>query len=285
MTEIASETPKPPRFFLRRFAALIVDLLAYSVLFTFLVAALALALPSLKPGLSSSFLYSRTCSDEGTGLPVFAEIERDWPSSEAASLPLKRQLCTVDSFFLPQKRMAVVSEERAGENEETLRRFVSVQIDENNQPIFPSPLISRGVTTVQLLLLPLAFGIFSALFGRTPGKQLLGLTATRKPYEKHPQPLEPVAAILREYLKFWPVWVNGCFQFAIALQSPSINSVADAVSAMETAGADQRMLVHMLVLNAATLLVIFVWWVWPFALWRGRSLYDAMMRCWVVQRS
>ena len=53
---------------------------------------------------------------------------------------------------------------------------------------------------------------------------------------------------------------------------------------LEVAGKDQRDVVDILVLNAATLLVLLVWWVWPLLRWRGQILYDGFIRAYVVLR-
>lgn len=91
--------------------------------------------------------------------------------------------------------------------------------------------------------------------------------------------------MLREYLKFWPLIANLFFQLAIAARWPHPSSVADAVSLLEVAGKDQRGVVDVLVLNAATLLVLLVWWVWPLLHWRGQTLYDGFIRAYVVLRA
>ena len=107
MTEAKVPDAKPPRLFLRRLAALIMDGLIYSILSTFVIGALAMAVPSLKPAVPTSFVSSRTCSDDKTNLPVFEEIVSNWPDGRDGATTLTRKYCTTDSFFLPQKRTAL----------------------------------------------------------------------------------------------------------------------------------------------------------------------------------
>ncbi|MET3600052.1 hypothetical protein [Martelella mangrovi] len=287
MSDQTAVPQRPPRLFLRRLAALIIDFLAYGILATFVVGALTMVVPQLKDGVASSFFYTRTCTPADRDvMPVFAAIERDWPKSDANDTKISARLCSIDSFFLPQKRLAVVSESREGEEDgATFTRSVSIQLDENDDPVFPSPFIERSVSSLQLIAFPLALALATIFLGWTPGKRLMSLHVTPDALAKVPPPLPPGKTVLREYLKFWPLIANNLIQFAIALGTPKASSVAEAVAWLETAGTDQRAIVDILVLNAATLLVLFVWWVWPFALWRGRMLYDGFIRAYVVLRN
>ncbi|AMM84577.1 RDD family protein [Martelella sp. AD-3] len=285
MTDQDAAPQRPPRLFLRRLAALLVDFLIFGVLATFAVGALALASPGLRDGVASSFFHTRICQPADRSLPVFAEIERSWPLEEGADTEMSAQSCTVDSFFLPQKRLAMVTETRTGENGGTFTRSVAVQLDGNGDPVFPSPLIERAVSTLQLLAFPLALALSTIFLGWTPGKRLMALRVTTDALARDPPPLSPGKAVTREYLKFWPLIANNLFQFAIAANAPKPASVSEAVALLETVGTDQRAIADILVLNAATLLVLFVWWVWPFALWRGRMLYDGFIRAYVVLRN
>ena len=285
MTEQTAAPQRPPRLFLRRLAALFIDFVIFGILATFAVGALALASPQLRDGVASSFFHTRICQPADRSLPVFAEIEQNWPGTEDGGTTMSAQSCTVDSFFLPQKRLAMVTESRTGENGETFTRSVSIQLDENADPVFPSPLIERAVSTVQLLAFPLALALSTIFLGWTPGKRLMSLRVTTDALAKDPPPLSPAKTITREYLKFWPLIANNLFQLVIAANAPKPASVSEAVALLETVGTDQRAIADILVLNAATLLVLFVWWVWPFALWRGRMLYDGFIRAYVVLRN
>nr|WP_272211264.1 RDD family protein [Marinicella sp. W31]MDC2877151.1 RDD family protein [Marinicella sp. W31] len=285
MTEQTATSQRPPRLFLRRLAALIVDFLVYGILATFIVGAVVMAVPQLKDGVASSFFYTRTCEAADSSIPVFAAIQQDWPKSDAGNTTMNARFCTIESFFMPQKRLAVVTESREGENGGTFTRSVSIQLDETGAPVFPSPLIERSVSALQLIAFPLALALSTIFLGWTPGKRIFSLRATTDALAKTPPPLSPARTISREYLKFWPVIANNLIQFAIAAQAPRSSSVAETVAWLEAAGTDQRAIADILVLNAATLLVLFVWWVWPFALWRGRTLYDGFVRAYVVLRN
>ncbi|AJY46956.1 RDD family protein [Martelella endophytica] len=280
-TEDTAVTARPPRLFLRRFAALIIDSLAYIILFTFLMAVLAMAVPSLKAVLPSPLLYSRVCSSETADLPAFAEIQAAWQTDN----PRTSQLCTVESFYLPAKQFAVVTESREDSGGSTYTRSLTVALDADGNAIFPNPVIAKVISTLRILLFPLVLALAMIGFGQTPGKRLMSLVVTKAPLAKEPVPLSPAGSVIREYAKFWPVCANALIQLAIAVGAPRITDVAGAVSALEAfGGVGDRTLVDALVLNAATFFVLFVWWVWPLALWRGRMLYDGFIRCYVVLR-
>lgn len=288
MADTKQLTTKPPRYFLRRLAALLIDLLIFTILATFVVGAVAMAFPSLRQAVPSSFFSARICSTDNTDLPVFAEIERNWPGDETgATKPvLDRRYCTVDSFYLPQKRLALVTEQQVNDEDgQTYVRSVSVQLDDNNAPIFPSPLTARLISMIEILAFPGALALSTIFLGWTPGKRAMSLVVTRDPLTKNPPPLSPAQALTREYLKFWPVWVYAIISLIISREAAPITSIADATAALQVLSAGPRAVADVLVLNAATLLLLFVWWIWPFALWRGRALYDGFMRCYVVLRN
>ncbi|WP_176082983.1 RDD family protein [Martelella sp. HB161492] len=272
----------PPRFFLRRAGAFIIDSLIYSVLFTFLVGALGFLVPSLQPALGTSFLNSRTCSS--TDVPDIAgEIESLWPDTSGDGL--KAQRCIVDSVFMAKKYFVVVTESRKVDEQSSETRSVSIQTDANGTPIFPSTLATRLTSLLDIAILPLYFAAATGLFGWTPGKRALSLIVTRQPYEKAPASIGFYVSAMREYLKFWPICVFAVIQFILSGATPEIHSVAEGVALLETMGAPSRALGLSLLSGSATLLVLFVWWVFPMALWRGRMYHDAICGSFVVLRN
>ncbi|TPW33098.1 hypothetical protein FJU08_00565 [Martelella alba] len=280
----ATTPPKSglPRFFLRRTGAFIIDSLIYSVLFTFLVGAVGFLLPALQPALGTSFLNSRTCSS--TDVPAIAgDIESLWP--DAGGDGLKAQRCIVDSVFMAKKYYVVVTETRKGGDGTDETRSVSIQTDAAGTPIFPPPFADRLTSLLDIAFLPLYFAVATGLFGWTPGKRVLSLIVTRQPYEKHPESIGFAVSVKREYLKFWPICVFAVIQFVLSGAAPEIHSIAEAVAMLDVIATPSRALGLSLLSGSATILVLFVWWVFPLTLWRGRMYHDAMCGSFVVARN
>ncbi|WP_174800866.1 RDD family protein [Martelella limonii] len=281
MTQAATPA-RHPRLFWRRFAALIVDGFLFLLLASLVTAAVTLAVPSLRPALSAPVFSLKSCEPAETDIAVFRELESVWTSS--VDDPPALVLCTIDGLFMQQKRVALIAGEDTMASGQPYIKSIAVQLDADGNPIFPSPLIEKVVSAAEMLLFPLALALAGILFGATPGKRLMRILVAEGPLRTASSAPSEKTAIMREYLKFWPVCIFAILSVVLAAQMPNPTSIAEAASMLESFDPDLRILTHTFVLGGTTLLLLFGWWIWPFMIWRSRTWYDAFLGTAVIMR-
>ncbi len=255
----------PPRHFLRRAGAYLVDIVIFQIAFTLLFLALSAATPW---DLTLPLIQKQQC-DEATSGPLVAKIDAEWPlqPGEVRS----NQLCRI-SWLGSKGYTLFVSAVTSRQGAATFNRAFSIPVDDNGNPINPNE-TARPTSSIMLLLLPFAFAFFSADDRRTPGKRLASLRVTTMEGGALPFGL----AAKREMFKFLPLMllaiVNLINLFLLPSYLPPIDqliqqareaSLLNAVGFFALTGALAPML----------LVFALIWWIFPLIVWRGQMFYD-----------
>lgn len=274
MTAIASSDPQP-RLFLRRGLALLFDLLLSGILAGFIVTLISLTVG--RDLGAPDFVRVSECAPAPAGHELAEEIERLWPTEAGAVR--RNWLCETSLLGLAGRQSLVSVMTREGEDQareqEAASRAVTVEIGTDGAAMKPMP-----ATDLSLLFIVPIMAFFLSGGKRSPGMAMMQLSIRRHGGGA----LDYRRALLRETLLLVPLIVAFLVSFWFDLlpyamgKTPTLAElVAQArAAAPKTFPADY---LRMLALGLFALL----WWVLPFAIWRGRTWYDGIVDAEVVR--
>ncbi|KQY10576.1 hypothetical protein ASE23_05230 [Rhizobium sp. Root73] len=273
-------TTRPPRLFWRRAVAFVVDLAVfYSTLMM-----LALPLQAVTGWNLGFYIGQSTTCEVTTDSPLIGEVEAGWPLADGETRT--NQIC-INSSIGMQQRFFISTVTRSADATGS-SRFVSIEIDETGKAI---PLDISGASTASNILLQL---LFLALFvlatarmtaagRRTPGKAILFLriVAARQAIPSFRQ------CLTREVWKFLPSCLLGIAVTVHAARNlPGVSTLASGEFADVVRAARDMQLPDfsaLLTVGLIAWLLGALWWFGPFILWRGQTLYDRIVGCFVIR--
>jgi uncharacterized RDD family membrane protein YckC len=264
----------PPRFFWRRFAAVVID----TLLFYVVAAAVSIVLVVALPWAPRYFIPSTTACEATAPDALVQRIEREWPLAPGQSRV--SQICTTSFWGVPDSRSFVSILVDAGDN--PTQRTISFEIDEAGNPVELEALgLGAGVLDelVPVLLFCLSSAGLIARFGTTPGKKLFALHVIQDSGEALPF----AKAAKREALRMLPAILDAFSTPLMLLLIASFGSgdiLRDLMEATTILGAP--VLTIMLAGGLIFPLFAFVWWVLPLLRWRGQTIYDRLTECHVI---
>ncbi|MFK0163218.1 RDD family protein [Rhizobium sp. NPDC090279] len=264
----------PPRYFWRRAAAYLIDIIIFQIAFTLLFLALS-AVTSWD--LTLPLLQRQQC-EEATSGPLIAKVEAEWPLQPGDVR--SNQLCRIS--WLGSKGYTVfVSVVASQQGSATVKHAFSVPVDGNGNPVDPNVTV-RPTSSVVLLLLPFAFALCSTGTRRTLGKRLTSLRVTTVESSALPFGL----AAKREMFKFLPLMLLAVVNLVSLFLLPSYPHPIDQLIQQAR---DTNLLnsIGFFALTGALAPLLFVfaliWWVFPLIIWRGQTFYDRFCDTMVVK--
>lgn len=250
---------REPRYFWRRAFAFLLDLLVAQLVVALLFAAIDAAAGTLLG--DSSLVSASECSPASPSHPQVVRIDGMWPLP--AGWRRENTICHYgvgedESWTFTTRLMW--KEGTANYSQE-----VSYDIDKNGKA-----LPNEYALDFKLFAIVLLFIVFAANGWRSPGKAAMGLRI------KTAEGATPGwgHAVLRETFKLLPLVVFGVFAAWVALAAPAFLTDSEAMLvSMRDSG----------VMTSSWMLLLFgwyggtiLWWLAPFAIWRGRTWHDAL---------
>ncbi|MBB3607622.1 RDD family protein [Rhizobium sp. BK602] len=278
MSTIQQLSSLPPRYFWRRVAAYLIDLIIIEValILFFLILSIVTSW-----NLSVPLFQSSQCSPTASG-PLIEKIEAQWPLKPGETRV--NELCHVswlgsDGYYL------FLSSVSSKDGATTYARSFSAAVDKNGNPIDPGTNSNALMSDVVLLIIPLALAYGSANGRRTPGKRLLSLHVAT--VEDSPPGFR--TELKREALKFLPLiilsllsFINffvtkpGGLDFDLLIER-GIQTARDG-NLLSTDSATTSILLPPIVLTLGL-----IWWIYPLIIWRGQTFYDRFSNCKVLK--
>jgi uncharacterized RDD family membrane protein YckC len=124
---------------------------------------------------------------------------------------------------------------------------------------------------------PLLFALFSLHGRQTLGKKIFGLQVAGT----NGQFIGGGRAILREYLKFWPLHLTGIIAFVLVWRI-SIGDLLRGAQVLVNTGSFAAFPSFLIIVPLAEAL-LFIWWFGPFVVWRGQTWYDRITATKVIR--
>lgn len=259
MTDANASGDRQPRHFWRRGFAFLLDALVAQLIAALLFAAIHAATGvSLGPAFTS---YKSECVAAPAGHPQAERVDALWPLPSGA----RRENLVCNHTVNGEESRTFITRVIRNDGTMTYMREVAYPIDDAGQAL---------PTEYELDLAPFAivllFVLLAAHGRRTPGKAMLSLriktAAGGVPGWGH--------AIPREVLKLMPLVLFGGLMLWMALAPPAAltDSERSIIGMRDGTLLTSPWMLILLGWCAATT----VWWFGPFALWRGRTWYDAI---------
>ncbi|MGV1788909.1 RDD family protein [Rhizobium sp. A37_96] len=265
----------PPRRLWRRLGAYLIDIVIFQIAFTLLFLAISAVTPW---DLTLPSLQKRHCEITTSSGALVDKIEAEWPLQPGETRT--NQLCRI-SWLGSKGYTVLVSEVTSQQGSTTSTRALSVPVNGSGDAIDLNATV-RPTSSIVLLLLPLAFALFTANGRRTPGKRLTSLRVITVENDTLPLGL----AVKREILKLLPLTLLGVFNLASLLfLRPSMPPLEDLIQQARDASLLSASGFLALTGALAPLLFVFtlVWWIFPLIVWRGQTFYDRLCDTLVVK--
>ncbi|MFT4180613.1 MAG: RDD family protein [Rhizobium sp.] len=268
----------PPRYFWRRVAAYLIDVIIIEIALILFFLILSLVTPW---DLSIPLFQSTQCSQTASG-PLIEKIEAQWPLEPGETRVNK--LCHV-SWLGSDGYNLLLSSVSSKDGATTYARSFSAAVDKNGNPVDPGTNGNALMSDVVLLIIPLVLAYGSADGRRTPGKRLLSLQVTT--VEDNSPGFG--AELKREVLKFLPLIVLSLLSVTSFFMTKAGNDDLDLVieRGIQTAR-DSNLLsadgaTASLLLPPIVLILGLIWWIYPLIIWRGQTFYDRFSNCKVLK--
>lgn len=252
----------PKRYFLRRGAAFLIDILIASVLAGFILWPLSIA-AGVDLGASSTATKA-VCAQSPADLPALKSIEAVFPLIEGEIRV--STLCVVSILGLPDQTYLTVTNQNSSEGGEggithrfTSSRTMTVGVDANGQA---QAAVAPPSFSIPVAVLILAFFISGGK--RSPGKWLMSLRVVTDDGNA----LDYRQALARESLKLLPAFA--VFVWQAAVWGGSAASAPGMVAEWTEPG------FATIAAGAAFWLFGVVWFFGPFIVWRGKTFHDRL---------
>jgi len=268
----------PPRYFWRRVAAYLIDviIIEFALILFFLIVSIGTPW-----NLSIPLFQSNQCSPMASG-PLIEKIEAQWPLKPGETRVNK--LCHV-SWLGSDGYNLLFSSVSSKEGATTYTRSFSAVVDKNGSPIDPRTNSNAPMSDLVLLIIPLVLAYGSADGRRTPGKRLLSLQVTTVEDSSPGFGTE----LKREVLKFLPLIVLSLLSVGSFLMTKAGSDDLDLViergiqtardsSLLSADGATTSILLPPIVV-----ILGLIWWIYPLIIWRGQTFYDRFSNCKVLK--
>jgi hypothetical protein len=259
---------KPPRLFLRRTLAFVLDSFLISIMagFLMLVVSAATGLDLGAPG----FARVIECAPAPAGDPLAKQIEALWPLAYGEMR--NHQVCQ-QSYLGGAPSRLFYSETVRKDDGGADRHFVQIAVDDKGNPVS-----LPGYPDVRLPVMVLLFAFFAASGRRSPAKLILSLKVRRQDLSA----LTWGRALLREGLKLLPLLALFLLQaWTWYFKLPQAPDLAALVAAARGPAPDALSALSPPLAMLAGLTA--AWWLLPFLFWRGQTWYDRLSGTMVIE--
>ncbi|TDQ61718.1 RDD family protein [Maritalea mobilis] len=261
-----NELVAQPRYFWRRFFALIIDALLFQIAIFILVLVVN---PIVPFELRATFPIGHTqCANviENQTLSEIADL-----TDPDRSAHRKYVICEHSFFGLnPARNILVRTETRApGSNFSQYKQL--------NVPLTSNGKLDHAHSALDYvnLFLPLIMALFIFKYAATPGKLLLGLRVIS---DQRNVPF--LRCMLREYLKVLPLLPLMLATAGLSLYFSNLELKQALITTVSLLSSP----IYVIVLPALSIGLVIVWYVWPLLKWRNQMPYDRITNFYVIKK-